>query len=81
MKYENVINYGFANYKYHHWKKVRALNVDEYISYISTYCEHITLEESYKTKYYNGIRQAILEAGNKIIINDTIALYLAQKPR
>lgn len=81
MKYENVINYGFVNCKHHHWKKVRELNADEYISYISTHCEHITLEEPYKTKYYNGIRQAILEAGNKIIINDTIVLYLAQKPR
>jgi trans-aconitate methyltransferase len=80
MKYDNVVNYGFVNYKYQDWKKVRTLNADEYISYISTHCAHITLEEPYKSKYYTGVRNAIIEAGNKIIINDTIPLYLAQKP-
>jgi SAM-dependent methyltransferase len=80
MKYANVVNYGLVNYKYQDWKKVRTLNADEYISYISTHCEHITLEEPYKSKFYTGVRKAIIDAGNKIIINDTIPLYLAQKP-
>ena len=80
MKYDNVVNYGFVNYKYQDWKKVRTLNADEYISYISTHCEHITLEEPYKSDFYTGVRKAIIDAGNKIIINDTIALYIAQKP-
>ena len=80
MKYENVVNYGFINYKYKQWKKVRQLNADQYISYISTHCEHITLEEPYRSKFYAGVRKAILDAGNKIIINDNITLYLAQKP-
>jgi hypothetical protein len=30
--------------------------------------------------FYTGVRKAIIEAGNKIIINDTIPLYLAEKP-
>ena len=80
MIYDNIVNYGFVNYKYQDWKKVRTLNADEYISYISTHCEHITLEEPYKSKFYTGVRKAIIDAGNKIIINDTIPLYLAQKP-
>lgn len=74
------MNYGFINYKYQEWKKTRALNVDEYISYISTHCEHIILEEPHKSKFYKGVKEAIIDAGNKIIINDTIPLYLAQKP-
>lgn len=80
MKYDSVVNYSFVNYKYQDWKKVRTLNANEYISYISTHCEHITLEEPYKSKFYTGVRKAIIDAGNKIIINDTISLYLAQKP-
>ena len=80
MKYDNVVNYGFVNYKYQDWKKARTLNADEYISNISTHCDHITLEEPYKSKFYTGVRKAIIDAGNKIIINDTIPLYLAQKP-
>ena len=80
INYENVINYGFTNYSYQEWKKVRKLNADAYISYINTHCAHITLEEPYKSKYYEGIRNAIQNAGNEIVIYDTIPLYLAQKP-
>ena len=77
---ENVLNYGFENLTYKEWKSVRKLNADEYICYISTHCENITLEEPYKSNFYAGIRKAIVEAGNEIAITDTIPLYLVQKP-
>ena len=66
--------------KYKEWKSVRKLNADEYICYISTHCEHITLDEPYKSDYYADIRKAVVEAGNEIVIIDTIPLYLVQKP-
>ena len=80
MNYENALNYGFTNFKYMEWKSQRILNAEEYISWISTSCEHITLEEPYKTNFYNGIRNAFMNADNKIVIIDTIPLYLFQKP-
>lgn len=80
MDYENVLHYGFENLKYKEWKSVRKLNADEYICYISTHCEHITLEEPYKSNFYVGIREAIEAAGNEIVIADTIPLYLVRKP-
>lgn len=81
FNYENVVNYGFVDYNYCDWKKARVFDADEYISYIGTHVEHITLQEPYKSRFYSAIRQAVMDAGNKIIINDTIALYLARKPR
>lgn len=80
MDYKNVLNYGFENLRYKEWKSVRKLNADEYICYISTHCEHITLEEPYKSNFYAGIRKAIEAAGNEIVITDTIPLYSVQKP-
>ena len=80
MDYNHVLNYGFTNFTYQEWKKQRTLNAEEYISYISTHCEHITLEEPYKTNFYNGIRDAFAKWGNHITIIDTIPLYLVQKP-
>ena len=80
FNYENVVNYGFTNYSYCDWKKTRVFNADEYVSYIGTHVEHITLKEPYKSRFYDGVRKAIMEQGNKIIINDTIPLYLARKP-
>ena len=80
MNYENVLNYGFEKYAYYEWKKERTLTSDEYISYISTHCEHITLEEPYQSAFYDGIRAAVMENGDRITIIDTIPLYLVQKP-
>lgn len=80
LNYGNVVNYGFIDYEYRDYQKVRVFNADEYIAYISTHVEHITLQEPYKSDFHNGIREAILNAGNKIVLNDTIALYLAKKP-
>ena len=79
MDYKNVLNYGFTNLFYKEWKKERVLNAEEFCSYIGTHCEHIDLEEPYRSKFYNGIREAILRAGDKITLVDTIPLYLAQK--
>lgn len=48
-------------------------------SYLGTHSDHIVLEP-YKSKFYAGIRDAVLKAGNKIVFNDTVVLYLARKP-
>lgn len=54
---------------------------EEYVEYLAgTQVEHITLQEPYKSGFYSGVREAIMNAGNKITLNDTIALYLVKKP-
>ena len=81
LNYDNVVNYGFVDFNYRDWKRTRVYTAEEYIEYLaSTQVEHITLQEPYKSSFFNGVREAIINAGNKIILNDTIALYLAKKP-
>ncbi|SHL44712.1 hypothetical protein SAMN02745136_04922 [Anaerocolumna jejuensis DSM 15929] len=81
LDYDNVVNYGFVDYNYSDWKRTRVYTAEEYIEYLaSTQVEHITLQEPYKSSFYNGIRETIINMGNKITLNDTIALYLAKKP-
>lgn len=60
MEYKNALNYGFMNFVYKEWKSKRVLNADEYICYISTRCEHITLEEPYNSNFYSGIGDAVI---------------------
>lgn len=79
LNYDNIVNYRFVNYNYRDWKKTRVFNADEYVNYLGTSCAHITLQEPYKSNFYNGIREAITNSGNRIVLNDTIALYLAKK--
>ena len=81
LDYEHVLNYGFTDLNYYEWKIERFLNADQYVEYLAgTQVEHITLKEPYKTRFYEGIREAVMNAGNQIKIIDTIALYMTKKP-
>ncbi len=80
LEYSNVVNYGFTDFECRKYQSKRVFNSDEYIAYIGTHCDHIVLREPCRSKFFSGIREAILEAGNRIEIEDTIVLYLARKP-
>ena len=80
LVYENVVNYGFVGLERREYYSKREFNADDYVSYLGTHCDHIVLKEPYKSKFYAGIRDAVLKAGNKIVFNDTIVLYLTRKP-
>lgn len=79
LNYNNAEKYGFTKLTCREYPKTRELSAEEYISWISTHCTHITLREPYKSKFYQGIKEAIEGFGNKIILRDTIVLYLARK--
>lgn len=81
LNYDNVVNYGFEDFNYREWKITREFTADEYVEYLgSTQVEHITLQEPYRSRFFNEVREAVMNAGNKKVIRDTIALYLAKKP-
>ncbi|MBW9158964.1 methyltransferase domain-containing protein [Clostridium tagluense] len=80
LNYNNAEKYGFTDIECRHYHKTRELNADEYVSWISTHACHITLPEPDKSKFYAGIKEAILGFGNNIKLYDTIVLYLARKP-
>lgn len=79
LSYKNVLNYGFVDYECHNYHRIRKFNADEYVSYIGTHCDHIRLQEPYKSNFYTGIKKAIFDNDNMIILNDTIVLYLTKK--
>ena len=80
LSYNNVVNYGFKDLERRDYYATRIYNADDYVSYIGTHCDHISLSEPYKSKFYAGIKKAIVEAGNKIVLHDNIRLYLTKKP-
>ena len=81
LDYGNAVNYGFVDFHYLDWKRTRILTADEYVEYlVSTQVEHITLQEPYRSRFLNAVRDAVLDAGGRIMIHDTIALYLTRKP-
>lgn len=81
MKYENVQNYGFVDFQYCDWKEKKIYTADEYVEYLaSTQIGHINLREPYRSAYYNGVQEAVQKYGNKMILDNTIALYTVTKP-
>lgn len=40
----------------------------------------MVIAEPYKPKFFEGLGNAVLAHGNKIVFNDTYVMYLARKP-
>ena len=80
LDYDARDKYGFTNLECRHYHKTREYSADDYVSLICTHSDHLTLQEPYKSKFLEGIREVIFNAGNKITLYDTIVLYLARKP-
>ena len=78
--YENAMNYGYQDFEKKEFFGKREMTADEYVAFCGTHCDHIVISEKYKTHFFDGLRAAVLRAGNKIVFNDTYVLYLAKKP-
>ena len=80
LQYGNAVNHGFVDFECREYYKARVYDADGYVSLIGTHADHITLREPYRSKFFEGVREAILSRGDRITLNDTIVLYLARKP-
>jgi len=80
FKYTNAPNYGYVNFEKREYYGMRVFSADDYVAFCGTHCDHIVIPEPYRSKFFNGLREAVLAAGNKIVFHDTFVLYLARKP-
>lgn len=78
--YYHVENYGFVDFECRHYPKTREYSADDFVSWTLIQAPHLTLPEPYRIKFIEGVRNAILDFGNKITLFDDIVLYLARKP-
>ncbi len=80
FKYTNAANYGYEHFERREYYGKREFTADEYAAFSGTHCDHIVIPEPYKSKLFDGLRKAVLDAGNKIVFHDTFILFLARKP-
>ena len=80
LGYTNAENYGYTDLEKREYKGVREMTADEYVAFSGTHCDHIVIPEPYRTPFFEGLRNAVLEHGNKVVFNDTFILYLTRKP-
>lgn len=78
--YSKATDYGYVDFEKREYYGKRELTAEEYVAWSKTHCDHIVLPEPYRNKFFNGIRDAVNEAGGRIVFFDTYVLYLAKKP-
>ena len=80
FKYANAKNYGFVDFKKWEYPRVHEFSADEYVAFTGTHCDHLTIPEPYRSNFFNGLRQVIMDAGNKLVSYETDILYTIRKP-
>ena len=80
FQYANAVNYGYADFEKREYQGRRVFTADEYVGFCGTHCDHIVIPEPDKSRFFDGLRSAVLNAGNRIEFLDTFVLYLAKKP-
>ncbi|MBO7091700.1 MAG: hypothetical protein J6W23_07920, partial [Victivallales bacterium] len=78
--YENALNYGYVDFQRQAFHGRRVLTTDDYVNYCGTHSDHLTIPEPYKTKFFNGLREAVDEFGGTVVFNDTYELMTVRKP-
>ena len=77
--YDNATNYGYKNFERRDFYGERKFTADEYAAFCKTHCDHLVIPEPYETKFFDGLRNAVLAHGNSVVFKDTYVLYLAKK--
>lgn len=76
----NAPNYGYVDFERRDFCGKREMTSEEYVMFSGTHCDHMVIPEPYNTKFFEGLRNAVLAHGDKVIFNDTYVLYLTKKP-
>ncbi|MBQ6472005.1 MAG: class I SAM-dependent methyltransferase [Victivallales bacterium] len=78
--YEHALNYGFADFQRQDFHGQRVLTAEAYVNYCGTHSDHLTLSEPYKSRFFAGLRTAVMEFGGNVVFNDTYILMTVRKP-
>ncbi len=77
---ELALKYGFTETEYRLFHTVKDFTADEYMALLKTYPDHMKLTEPFRSRLFDGIRNAIERKGGLITVYYTMDLELARKP-
>lgn len=77
--YRNGTSYGLNFLEEVSFPGRREYNADEHNEYLGTHCTHIALNEKYRDLFFNGVHDAVVKHGNKIVYDDQYVLFLYKK--
>ena len=79
--YGKATEYGYTDFEKREYHGERVFTAEEYAAFSATHCDHIVLPEPYRTPFFNGLKDAVLAAGDRIVFSYTYVMYLARKPK
>ena len=79
FRYENALKYGYTDWTRKEFHTVQVYTADEYTAFCGTHCDHIVIPEPYRSRFFNGLHQAVMDFGNRIEVYDTHILMTAKK--
>ena len=80
FRYTAAPEYGYTEVKRCEFKGQRVFSANEYVAFCGTHSDHVVIPEPLRTEFFDGLRKAVLDAGNRIVFNDTYVLYITKKP-
>lgn len=78
--HHHATNYGYVDFEQRDFYGQREMTAEEYVAFSGTHCDHMVIPEPYKSKFFDGLKNAVLAHGNKIVFKDTYTMYLVKKP-
>ncbi len=81
FRYESAPEYGYVGFEKREYPGRRTFTAEEYVAFCGTHSDHMVIPEPHRSLFFDGLRDAVLAAGNEIVFNDTYILYLARKPQ
>ncbi|MCR4740114.1 MAG: methyltransferase domain-containing protein [Lachnospiraceae bacterium] len=80
FNYTAAPGYGYSGVERYEFKGQRVFTAEEYVGFTGTHCDHIVIPEDVRREFFEKLGNAVTEAGDRIVFNDTCVLYLAKKP-
>lgn len=80
LRYENATLYGYVGFERREYHGTREFTADEYAQFSGTHCDHIVIPEPYKSKLFDGLRDAVNEFSGRIVFQDAYVMDLVRKP-
>lgn len=80
FRYSRATDYGFVDFMRREFRGRREYTADEFVAFRKTHSDHMVIPEPYYSQFFDGLRKAVLEAGDRITFIDTYVLYTAKRP-
>lgn len=79
-KYDDCLKYGFCGFERREYYGKREFTAEQYVAFSGTHSDHLVIDPKHCERFFEGLRNAVLAAGDKIVFHDTYVLMTVRKP-